>query len=403
VPCVRWGMNSELFHGWRRLAVGDICRVTSGGTPARARESEFYAGDGHLWVKTKELVDAKITDTEEKITDRALEQSAAKLLPAGTTLVAMYASPTVGRLGYLSREAACNQACAALIPDTAVVDPRFLFFRLMEARTRLQQVAVGSAQQNINASVVRELELTLPLLPEQRRIAGVLGALDDKVEHNRRLTRRLEALIAASTTNLLGEAEVVAPLSSLARFVNGRAFTKDGNGRGRPILRIKELNDGITDATVWSDIGAEDENIARRDDLLFAWSGSLDVYRWDGPEALINQHIFKVIPNHEFPPWLVEHWVSSHLPEFRAIASEKATTMGHIQRRHLDEAMVRVPSLRELDHAHLVLGPSDSFRAALAAESRGLVAVRNALLPKLVSGQVSVSGDYEPGALKSAT
>jgi type I restriction enzyme S subunit len=315
-----------------------------------------------------------------------------------------------GRVGYTAvvpekLRCAIGQNLVLLRSDGSCVDQQYLRWALRGPLYE-QQVNkyrnVGAVFDSLNCEHIPLFEIPIPPIDDQRRIAGVLGTLDDKIEHNRTLARRLRVLIASSGTKLLNGTETVAPLSSLARFVNGRAFTKDGNGRGRPILRIKELNDGITYGTVWSDIAAADENVARTDDLLFAWSGSLDVYRWDGPEALINQHIFKVMPKADFPLWLVEHWVKSQLDEFRSIAREKATTMGHIQRRHLDEATVRVPSGHDVAQARLLLDPADRLRAVLAAESHHLETVRDALLPKLVSGQIRVSEGYEPHALKSA-
>ncbi len=236
--------------------------------------------------------------------------------------------------------------------------------------------------------------------PARLRVLWALEALDDKIECCRRIVGRLEELLWAS----FDEEFVQSPdqdvasvsLATIARFVNGRAFTKDANVRGRPILRIRELNSGIDSSTPLSDIEAQEDNIARHPDLLFAWSGSLDVYRWNGPESLINQHIFKVIPHDGYPTWFVEGWIRNHLPEFQAIASGKATTMGHIQRHHLDEAEVVLPHPDELKAARTLLDPLDGLRSRLALEIRHLAAIRDALLPKLVSGEIRVPGSYEP-------
>jgi len=351
-------------------------------------------------VKTKELRDRPIGDTEEHITDAALEETAVKLLPRGTLLMAIYASPTVGRLGILNTQAACNQACAALLIDPERADHRFVFYGLLHHRARLQQAASGSAQQNISGRIVKAFEMPFPSVGEQDRIASVLGALDDKIDSN----RGLNSLLAASISTAFGHQVVgavtdgwrAANLTAVARFVNGRAFTKHANRRGRPILRIKELNDGLSDNTPHSDITVEDDNIARRHDILFSWSGSLDIYRWDGPESLINQHIFKVLPLDGFPPWFVSEWIREHMPEFQAIARDKATTMGHIKREHLKRATVSIPpeeDLRELDAA---LAPLDEQVASLAAETRTLEQIRDALLPKLISGEIRVPDTADP-------
>jgi type I restriction enzyme S subunit len=185
-------MGSE----WRELAIGDVCvRVTSGGTPSRARP-EYFIGGARPWVKTQELRDCWISDTEEHITDKAIADSSAKLLPAGTVLVAMYGA-TVGQLGMLAREMTCNQACCALIVDETRADPRFVYYQLLATRSRLISLANGAAQQNLSCEIIKRFRLRFPPLREQRRIADILSALDDKIELNRRTSQTLESMARA--------------------------------------------------------------------------------------------------------------------------------------------------------------------------------------------------------------
>ncbi len=252
----------------------------------------------------------------------------------------------------------------------------------------------------------------MPPRREQERIASVLGTLDDKIDSNRRLAGLLEeaaaTLFRAQFVDFVrveeaDESEIgpipqgwkAGSLTDLSRFVNGKAFTRYANGHGRPILRIRELNDGVDHGTPQSDLEADETFVARSDDILFAWSGSLGVYRWSGEEALINQHIFKVIPD-GWPSWFVFAWINEHMETFRQIARDKATTMGHIQRRHLGDARLPVPTAEAIAEADAVLGPLDSNRAALVLESRTLTLVRNALLPKLISGKIRVPDTADP-------
>lgn len=155
------------------------------------------------------------------------------------------------------------------------------------------------------------------------------------------------------------------------------------------VIRIAELNSGPSGSTVYNDIPVHNENTALPGDLLFAWSGSLVVQRWFRPEAIINQHIFKVIPIEGLPLWFLHGRILELLPFYRSVAAGKATTMGHIQRRHLDEPVVLPPvrQLRELDQA---CGPL--WKSALAAERENLMLaeLRDALLPKLLSGELRV-------------
>ena len=177
------------------------------------------------------------------------------------------------------------------------------------------------------------------------------------------------------------------PLSSVAEFVNGRAFTKNATGAGRMVIRIAEINSGPGGSTVYNDIQVPDVHLAQSGDVLFAWSGSLIVARWYREEAIINQHIFKAIPRAGIPTWLTFELIRDKLDRFKSIAADKATTMGHIQRRHLDEQVV-LPMRQALTELDAGLGPL--WRRALMAEqeSLALARLRDMLLPMLMSGEI---------------
>lgn len=181
---------------WQMKSIADVCtRVTSGGTPRRD-EPAYYVGGSWPWVKTQELQDGWLADTEEHITDAAVSSSSAKVLPKNTVLMAMYGA-TVGQLGILRRPMTCNQACSALIVDPTKADFRYLFFQLLNARTYLKSLATGAAQQNLSGVLIKSLRFPFPSLSEQRAIAHILGALDDKIELNRQTNETLEAIARA--------------------------------------------------------------------------------------------------------------------------------------------------------------------------------------------------------------
>ncbi|EWT04340.1 hypothetical protein N864_08705, partial [Intrasporangium chromatireducens Q5-1] len=224
-----------------------------------------------------------------------------------------------------------------------------------------------TVQATLNLSDLKRLEIPVPPCSARKAIAEVLGALDDKIAANARLTRSADELLSVTFQSLLHAGQYV-PLSRLARFVNGRAFTKGATGTGRVVIRIAELNSGIGGSTVYNDLDVVDDHLARPGDLLFAWSGSLTVHRWFRPEGIVNQHIFKVIPD-GVPIWVVKCALDQKLTDFKAIAADKATTMGHIQRRHLDEPVL-VPdaaAMREHDPAMSAL-----WQRALLAEQESL-------------------------------
>ena len=372
---------------WPILAIDDLCsRVTSGGTPSRAR-SDYYVGGAIPWIKTGELNDGFIRGSEENITDLAVQESAAKILPSKTILMAMYGA-TVGALGTLSHPAACNQASCAMVTDRSKCHFRWLFYALLNDRPRIVSLATGAAQQNLSGTVIKRFGYATPSLAEQIAIAEVLGALDDKIAANATLVATADELAATSyQESMAGQAESRS-LSSLAKFVNGMAFTKDATGTGRVVIRIAELNSGLGGSTVYNDIEVADQHLARPGDLLFAWSGSLTVHRWNRPEAIVNQHIFKVIPT-GVPLWVVNAALREKLADFKGIAADKATTMGHIQRRHLDEP-VRIPTAEGFARYGGLMTALWDRALQAEQESLTLAKLRDTLLPELMSGRLRV-------------
>ena len=178
---------------WQIRSVEQVCnRVTSGGTPSRTRP-DFYVNGLWPWVKTQELQDAWIDRTEEKITDEAVANSSAKVLPPNTILLAMYGA-TVGQLGILRSPMTCNQACCAMIVNPDMADFRYLYHQLRLSRTQLRSLATGAAQQNLSGALIKSLLYPFPPLAEQKAIAAVLGALDEKIELNRRMNVTLEGM-----------------------------------------------------------------------------------------------------------------------------------------------------------------------------------------------------------------
>lgn len=147
----------ELFNNDdRTIILGDIIETTSGGTPSR-KNMAFYTNGNYCWVKSKELQSSFIIDTEEKITDDAINNSAAKLLPKNSVLIAMYGA-TVGAYGIISKDMTCNQAICALLPNENY-PYSYLFMFAKNITHELENLAVGSAQQNISQVLIKKLKV----------------------------------------------------------------------------------------------------------------------------------------------------------------------------------------------------------------------------------------------------
>lgn len=141
---------------WDFVPLGDIYRTGSGGTPSR-KNPEFYGSD-YRWVKTKELQDCPVFDTEERISEEGLKKSSAKLFPRNTVLIAMYGA-TIGRLGVLQEESATNQACCAILPNSQGCGWGYAYLSLFSRRQALIDLRAGAAQQNISQDVIKKFRL----------------------------------------------------------------------------------------------------------------------------------------------------------------------------------------------------------------------------------------------------
>ena len=149
-------------EGWEKKTINDICtHISSGSTPSR-RNKSYWENGTIKWIKTKELLDGWIFDTEEYITDDGLKNSSTKIYPVNSILMAIYASPTLGRLGILASECCCNQAALCLIANEQIVSWQWLYWKLFELRDEFNSIARGAGQQNISGIVVKNKEVLVP-------------------------------------------------------------------------------------------------------------------------------------------------------------------------------------------------------------------------------------------------
>ncbi|HAO79405.1 MAG TPA: hypothetical protein DCQ92_10605 [Verrucomicrobia subdivision 3 bacterium] len=196
-------MSDELPKGWTEITLQDAGAWRSGGTPSRQRK-EFF-GKGVPWVKSGDLPDGPILKTQEEITKLGLENSAAKLMPAGTISMALYGA-TIGKLGLMTFPAATNQACANVIPDTRLVEPQFLFNYLFSERRNFIEQGQGGAQPNISQEIVRSHPFPLAPLAEQRRIVAKLERLLGQVDACQQRLEKLPMLLKRFRQSVLAAA-----------------------------------------------------------------------------------------------------------------------------------------------------------------------------------------------------
>lgn len=191
----------EIPEGWDRGPLKSIASVSSGGTPSRAKP-EYWGGD-IPWVSTSEIDYNVLYDTKEKITAEGLEQSSAKFFPSGTILMAMYGQgKTRGKVCLLGVPATTNQACAA-IKFKKEYNSDYYFYFFQHNYLRIRDLSNSGGQENLSAAIIKILKVPLPPLPEQRRIAEILGTWDRAIAATEALIAKSEAQKKALMQQLL--------------------------------------------------------------------------------------------------------------------------------------------------------------------------------------------------------
>lgn len=188
--------------GWRVGTIEDICQtITNGGTPSRSNKT-YWEGGEVPWFKTGDFSDGFLLMPTERITQAALESSAAKLLPENAVLMAIYAAPTVGRLGVLTEPAAFNQACTGMVAHKNI-GPWFLYWTLYFGRDWFNSRANGAAQQNISKAIVGGYKIVIPSDDVLAAFNEVVAPVQNKIRANSEQAKNLADLRDALLPRLI--------------------------------------------------------------------------------------------------------------------------------------------------------------------------------------------------------
>lgn len=288
------------------------------------------------------------------------------------------------------------------VRPTSEIDSEYLYyyFCLEETKQFVRNIAVGATMPSINTKLLGEVVVTFPELEQQKRISGILSAIDSKIEVNQKINDNLYAQAKAIFSNYFINIDTIptgwekGSLLDIASYLNGLAMQKfrpSESETGLPVLKIKELRQGFcdTDSELCSP-GIKSEYIIKDGDVVFSWSGSLLVDIWCGGTCGLNQHLFKVTSK-IYDKWFYYLWTAHHLDRFIAIAADKATTMGHIKREELAKAEVLIPSDIDYQNIRSIMAPIFDLIISNRIEAHKLAALRDELLPKLMSGELDVS------------
>lgn len=400
---------------WKEVRLGDVCDLIAG--------FAFKAKDfGEFPTKVIKIGDIKppfvdyVGQVGVDISNYDINRLSKYTVKYGDYVLAMTGA-TIGKVGkYISKNFSyINQRVLKFSPKQNV-DADYINYIICSnifAKYVVNYVDSESAQPNISASTISKFAFQIPSeKDDQRRIASILSSLDRKIELNNKINADLEEMAQAifknwfvdfepfkdgkfvdSELGKIPEGWKVGRLTEIASYMNGLAMQKfppENNEDSLPVLKIKELGQGFcgTDSDRCS-CNIKDECKIHNGDVIFSWSGTLLVDVWCGGDCGLNQHLFKVTSKY-YPKWFYYYWTKHHLQEFIHIAKDKAVTMGHIKRGHLEEALVAIPDNDSMERAHELFEPILSKMISLRLENSRLSLLRDTLLPRLMSGELEV-------------
>lgn len=393
--------------GFSRCSIAHLCSsVCSGGTP-RSMIPSYYNGD-IPWLNTKEVNFNRIYDTERKITVSGLVNSSAKWVPPNSVVVAMYGA-TAGRCAITKIPLTTNQACCNLVVDSAKADYRFVYYALCHGYARLASSANGGAQQNLNALIVKDFEIMCPPLPTQRKIAAVLSSLDDKIENNNAICRNLEEQAAAcydkisSNGNcqpvLLGDIAQKVAMGPFGSNIKVSTFVESGV----PIISGGHLHGKIVQGNEFNYITEEHAQRLKNsmvgvDDIVLTHAGNIgqvSIVSEDGEFSryIISQRQFYLRCNQEkvFPLYVL-FFLHSAYGQWQLLSFSSQTGVPSIAQpaTNLKKIIMPMPPYQVQKQWFARVQPMYRLILKLMKETRRLAALRDTLLPKLMSGEIDV-------------
>ena len=309
------------------------------------------------------------------------------------------------------------------------IDKQYLYTALQSSFVRQQALtlAKNSVQPDLTHDMFKKIIIPFPSKDIQYKIAGIIGAINKKIVLNNRVNATLEAMAKTlydywfvqfdfpdekgrpyktSGGKMVYNEELgreipagweAGNLNVIAEYINGLAcqrFRPQENENALPVVKIREIHEGIQADTERVSVNIPEENIIEDGDILFSWSATLEVNYWIGGKAGLNQHIFKVQPKEGFNREYVYHQLREYVINFVKIAEARKTTMGHITQDHLNFSRIPIPPRPVLSSFQTQMRPLHEKMSQSKKENHRLVALRDWLLPMLMNGQVRFRKGY---------
>lgn len=396
--------QNNIPKGWEMKRMPDVVKWGSGGTP-KATEKQYYENGTIPWLIIGDLNDGIVTESESKITELGLANSSAKMIPAGTLLVAMYGS--IGKLGITGIECCTNQAIA-YAKELYGVTTKYMYYYMAMMKSKLISMGKGGTQKNISQTVLNSLDVIVPPLPEQNRIVTkieeLFSELDNGVETLKKTKQQLAVYRQAVLKEAFENCKEFSPIREVSTLVTSgsRGWAKYYSSHGAIFVRIGNLTRDSIDID-FSDIQYVDlpdkaEGLRSKlqpNDVLVSITadlGSIGLVPHNIGEAYINQHIavvrFKNAAQGKFMAWyLRSDWGQKDLLKNKRGAGKLGLGLDDIRDS-------RVPMVSDEEAAAVLdviesrLSVCDSIEEAVDTALQQAEAMRQSILKKAFEGEL---------------
>ena len=392
---------------WKKVKLGDIATTIQPGPFGSQLHSSDYSDEGTPIIMPKDMIDGKVKlDSLAKVPDKHLQRLVRHQVFDGDLMVARKGDVrkciiiTKNENGWLT-----GSDCLKVCLNKANSFPKFIYYQLKSPFIGkwLETISIGATMPSINTTLLGSIELSLPPLETQQKIAGILSAYDDLIENNRKQIKLLEEAAQRlykewfvklnfpghENTKIVDgvpEGWTTKTVEELGEYLNGYAFKpSDWKTEGLPIIKIKEMNQGITkDTPRNSGEQIPRKYIIKTGDIVFSWSATLAVVIWTSETGLLNQHLFKVTPATGICREFVFQTIKYELDAFSNLTT--GATMKHIQRNKLSQLSLAVPDKKIMSLYDNIVDPIREKIINSQLSILNLQTARDKLLPKLMNG-----------------
>ena len=402
---------------WAKYKLSELGAIVGGATPSTSVE-KYYGGE-IAWVTPKDLSSFSgryIECGERNITEEGLNSCSAQLLPAGSVLFSSRAP--IGYVAIAKNPIATNQGFKSLVPDTEKVDSLFMYYLLKYNKNRIEAMGSGTTFKEVSGATMKNIEVNLPPLAEQKRIAGILGALDDKIELNRRINANLEEQAQALFKSWFVDFEPFrdGPFvdSELGKIPQG---WKEGNytdiveirGGGTPKTDMQEYWNGNIPFFSPKDVGAGcfildtekhitakglencNSSLFQPNTVFITARGTVGKVVMSGTEMAMNQTNYALLGKQNIPQYYVYH-ITLQLVG-RLLKKANGAVFNAITTRDFACEQIVIPPYSTIKHFSDIVKPIYENILLNEVQSNRLSALRDTLLPKLMSSELSVKND----------